>query len=234
MQVYYAPDLSSGLYTLDERESKHIVRVLRMTKGTRVKLIDGTGNLYEGLIENPDPKSCSVVIESVIREFEKRDYALQMAASPLKNQDRFEWMIEKAVEIGVEIITPVICRNTEKPFIKPERINNLIISAMKQSLKAYRPVLRDPVTLRDFVAENNSSTLMIAHCNSKIPRRSIHEVYRKGSDAVILIGPEGDFTEEEIDIAGKYGYRSVHLGKSRLRSETAAVAACHSVYFINQ
>ena len=161
MQVYYAPDLSSGLYTLDERESKHIVRVLRMTKGTRVKLIDGTGNLYEGLIENPDPKSCSVVIESVIREFEKRDYALQMAASPLKNQDRFEWMIEKAVEIGVEIITPVICRNTEKPFIKPERINNLIISAMKQSLKAYRPVLRDPVTLRDFVAENNSSTLIL-------------------------------------------------------------------------
>ena len=144
MQIFYAPDITGDTYTLDENESKHFIRVLRMTKGTSVRLIDGKGNLYEGIISNPDQKKCTIAITGIIKDFEKRNYRLHIAISPLKNPERFEWFIEKSVEIGIDEITPLICRNTEKPGIKTERINNLIISAMKQSLKATRTILNDP------------------------------------------------------------------------------------------
>jgi 16S rRNA (uracil1498-N3)-methyltransferase len=234
MQVFYAPDIATDLYTLDERESKHIVRVLRMKKGTEVKLIDGRGNLYEGIITDPDPAQCMIKIEKVIPGFEKRNYSLHIAISPLKNPDRFEWFIEKSVEIGIDEITPVICRNTEKPSIKTERANNLIISAMKQSLKANMTILNNTMLFSDFIYHNHPGTLMIAHCSRDGNLSSIKDVYKKGEKAVILIGPEGDFSDEEIRASAIKGYIPVHLGMSRLRTETAGVAACHSIYFINQ
>ena len=131
MQIFYAPDINGDFYTLDENESRHIIRVLRMTKGTGVRLIDGKGNLYEGVIEIPDQRKCTIIITSFIKDFEKRNYWLHIAISPLKNTERFEWFIEKSVEIGIDEITPLVCRNTEKTGIKSERINNLIISSMK-------------------------------------------------------------------------------------------------------
>ena len=234
MQIFYAPDISGNSYTLDENESKHCIRVLRMGKGTPVSLIDGKGNLYEGKIELPDSKKCVISITHSLKEFEKRDYYLHIAISPLKNADRFEWFVEKCVEIGINEITPLICRNTEKTGIKPDRLNNLIISAMKQSLKATRPVLNEPCLFSDFVRGPLKGSLMIASCSDTFERSKISEVYSKGEYATILIGPEGDFSDEEIKTAISSGFKPIHLGKSRLRTETAGVAACHSIYFLNQ
>jgi 16S rRNA (uracil1498-N3)-methyltransferase len=234
MQVFYAPDITGDIYTLDEKESKHCIRVLRMTKGKAVRLIDGKGNLFEGRIGNPDPKKCTIAIAGIIKDFEKRNYRLHLAISPVKNADRFEWFIEKSVEIGVDEITPLICQNTEKPGIKSERVNNLIISAMKQSLKATITVLNQPCNFKDFLNNDFNGVRMIAHCNDSFIREKISEVYSANENALILIGPEGDFCEEEIKTAIGTGFKSVHLGQSRLRTETAGIAACHSVYFINQ
>ncbi|MDQ1332647.1 MAG: Ribosomal small subunit methyltransferase [Bacteroidota bacterium] len=234
MQIFYAPDIDGISYTLDERESKHTIRVLRMREGDPVRLIDGKGNLYEGVIKDPDPKRCLVKIESAIRNFEKRNYRLHIAISPLKNPERFEWFVEKSVELSIDEITPLICRNTEKPGIKAERIRGIIISAMKQSLKALEPRLNKPCSFNDFIKQPHPGKLMIAHCNNKMERKGIAEIYSKGDEAVILIGPEGDFSEEEIKSTLSKNFTQIHLGPGRLRSETAGVSACHSIYFINQ
>jgi 16S rRNA (uracil1498-N3)-methyltransferase len=234
MQIFYAPDITGNSYTLDEKESKHLIRVLRMVKGADVKLIDGKGNLYEGFISEPDQNECIIEITREIKNFEKRNYKLHIAISPLKNPERFEWFVEKSVEIGIDEITPLLCKNTEKPGIKSERVNNLIISAMKQSLKAKKTVLNETSSFKDFINKNLEGTKMIAHCDDFNFRKKISDVYSKKSDSIILIGPEGDFSREEVDSAVKRGFLPVHLGTSRLRTETAGLAACHSIYFINQ
>jgi 16S rRNA (uracil1498-N3)-methyltransferase len=234
MQIFYAPDITGDTYTLNENESKHCIRVLRMTKGTGVRLIDGKGNLYEGIISNPDSKKCAIDITGIIKDFEKRNYRLHIAISPLKNPERFEWFVEKSVEIGIDEITPLICRNTEKQGIKTERVNNLIISAMKQSIKATKTVLNEPCLFNDFLNRDFKGSCLIAHCNETFNRSKISEVYSKNENVLILIGPEGDFNDEEIDSSIEKNFIPVHLGQSRLRTETAGVAACHSIYFINQ
>lgn len=234
MQVFFAPGITGNTWELDENESRHIIKVLRMKKGTPVKLIDGKGNLYEGIIEEPDIKKCIIVITGVTKDFETRNYRLHIAISPLKNPDRFEWFVEKSVEIGIDEITPVICRNTEKTGFRHERINNMIISAMKQSLKSTGTILNEPVKFSELINSPGKGIRLIAHCNESVERIRISEACSKGDDVMILIGPEGDFSEEEIRSAAGMGFTSVHLGRSRLRTETAGVAACHSVYFINQ
>jgi 16S rRNA (uracil1498-N3)-methyltransferase len=234
MQIFFAPGISGSIYRLDERESRHCIRVLRMERGTPVKLIDGSGNLYEGIIDIPDPKGCQIRIDKVINDFETRPYRLHIAISPLKNPERFEFFIEKSVEIGVDEITPVICKNTEKQTVKEERINNIIISAMKQSIKAKITLFNKLCSFDDFIVRSLSGTKIIAHCNPNDERKGIGEVYSKGKDAVILIGPEGDFSFDEIRSASGNGFLPVHLGMSRLRTETAGIAACHSVYLLNQ
>jgi 16S rRNA (uracil1498-N3)-methyltransferase len=234
MQIFYAPDIAGENYILDETESRHCIRVLRMTKGTPVRLTDGRGNLYEAVITDPDPRKCSLSVTGVTRDFEIRNYRLHIAISPLKNYERFEWFIEKSVEIGADDITPLICANTEKKGIKKERAGNLIISAMKQSLKSTLTRFNEPCTFNDFIRTAHRGTKMIAHCGGGTLRRKIGEVYTKGDDAVILIGPEGDFSPEEIGSAVSAGFIPVHLGQSRLRSETAGIAACYSIYYINQ
>jgi 16S rRNA (uracil1498-N3)-methyltransferase len=234
MQIFYAPDITSDTYILDENESKHLIRVLRMIRGAEVRLIDGKGNLYEAKISDPDQKKCVLKITGKTVGFEKRDYKLHIAISPLKNPERFEWFVEKSVEIGIDEITPLVCRNTEKPGIKTERINNIIVSAMKQSLKATKTVLNETCNFKDFISKKSDSICIIAHCNNSLIRRRISEVYTKSRNAIILIGPEGDFTIEEIDSAVNSRFIPVHLGTSRLRTETAGIAVCHSIYFMNQ
>ncbi len=234
MEIFYAPDITGNTYILDEKESKHLIRVLRMTKGDNVRLIDGKGNLFTGIISNPDQKSCSIEVTGKISDFEKRNYKLHIAISPLKNPDRFEWFVEKSVELGIDEITPIICKNTEKPGIKNERINNLIISAMKQSLKATRTRLNDPSDFKEFITSHQEGIRLIAHCDNSMERARIADMYQKNNDAVILIGPEGDFSKDEILYAVANEYKPVHLGPSRLRTETAGIAACHSIYFLNQ
>jgi len=234
MQIFYVHDLDGDSCTMDETESRHCARVLRMSKGDRVNLIDGKGVFCEGVITDPDPRGCTIRITDRKEEFEKRNYRLHIAISPLKNPDRFEWFIEKSVEIGVDELTPLICRNTEKPGIKKDRINNIIVSAMKQSIKSYRPVLNDPQDFSEFIRRDYSGLKIIAHCCQSQQRSAITDIYFKGNDAVIMIGPEGDFSEDEIAGAIDKGFMPVHLGRSRLRTETAGVAACSAVYFINQ
>lgn len=233
MQVFFAPDINDNSYRLDERESKHVVKVMRSRQGDNVKLIDGKGNLYDGVISNADFKCCEIKIVSKIEAFEKRDYQLHIAISPLKNPDRLEWFIEKSVEIGVNEITPLICKNTEKSSIRDERLRGIIISAMKQSLKAYDTILHQPCTFEEFINSNHDDIQMIAHCNTSFSRQRIADVYTCKQSATILIGPEGDFSEKEIVAATNAGYIPVQLGSSRLRTETAGVAACHSIYFMN-
>jgi 16S rRNA (uracil1498-N3)-methyltransferase len=234
MQIFYAPDIKSSTCIMDSNESKHSIRVLRMAKGDKLRIVDGKGSLYEGIISDPDPAGCKVEITSVTRDFEKRSYRLNIAISPIKNPERLEWFVEKSVEIGIDEITPLICRNTEKPGIKIDRLNNIIISAMKQSVKAFMPLLNESMNFNDFIMSDNQGIRMIAHCNPATKRYKMDQIYEKGRDAVILIGPEGDFSEEEINFALDNGFKPVDLGSSRLRTETAGIAACHSVYFINQ
>jgi 16S rRNA (uracil1498-N3)-methyltransferase len=234
MEIFYAPDINGNTYTLDEKESRHLIRVLRMIKGQDVKLIDGKGNLFTGIISDPDQKKCTIEITGEIRDFEKRSYRLHIAISPIKNPERFEWFIEKSVEIGIDEITPLICKNTEKPGIKVERINNLIISAMKQSLKATKTILNEPVNFKEFISRHSDGVRIIAHCEKSLKRLGIADVYQENRDAIILIGPEGDFSKDEINFAIANDYQPVHLGPSRLRTETAGIAACHSIYFLNQ
>jgi 16S rRNA (uracil1498-N3)-methyltransferase len=234
MHIFYAPDISGNTFILDEKESRHSIRVLRMTRGTIVRLIDGKGNLYEGFISDPDPRKCMISISEVKQDYEKRSYRLHIAISPIKNPERFEWFVEKCVEIGVDEITPLICRNTEKQSVKHERINNIIVSAMKQSIKSSKTILNEPCTFNDFIADPGQGINMIAHCSSSTERVKISEVYMKNENAVIMIGPEGDFSNDEISAAVISHFTPVHLGSSRLRTETAGVAACHSIYFINQ
>jgi 16S rRNA (uracil1498-N3)-methyltransferase len=234
MQVFYAPDIYGSTYTLNETESKHCVKALRMTAGVPVKLIDGKGNLYDGVISDPNPKRCVIAITKVSENFEKRDYKLHIAISPLKNSERFEWFVEKSVEIGINEITPLICHRTEKQSIKAERIEKIIISAMKQSLKTVNTVLNLPRSFNEFISAQSDSVKMIAHCNELFNNRvSISQVCKKDDDTVILIGPEGDFTDSEINAATQHNFLPISLGKSRLRTETAGIVACHSVYFIN-
>ena len=234
MQIFYAPGINGKTWVLDEKESKHCIKVLRMGEGTPVKLIDGKGNLYEGIITKADYKKCEIGVKNIIKDFEKRSYRLHIAISPLKNPDRFEWFIEKSVELGIDEITPILCRNTEKSGIKTERINNIIISAMKQSLKAGITVQNKAVSFDEFILEEHKAVKLIAHCNPSKGRSKISDAYSKGNDAIILIGPEGDFSEEEIEKAVTAGFIPVQLGNSRLRTETAGIAACHSIYFLNQ
>lgn len=234
MQIFYAPDIRDNIHCLDEAESRHCIKVLRMRTGDVVQLVDGKGNLCEGYISKPDLHKCEITVNKILRDFEKRDYKLHIAISPLKNHDRFEWFIEKSVEAGIDEITPLICRNTEKPGIRVDRINSIIISAMKQSLKAYRPKLNPPALFNDFICGEYNCKKMIAHCRRNISRSGINTDYGKGEDALILIGPEGDFTEQEVITAVERGFRSVHIGISRLRTETAGIAACLAVYFVNQ
>ena len=197
MQIFYAPDIQIGKFTLDENESKHAVRALRMAKGDNLMVVDGYGSLYEGIISDPDPSGCQITITAVTRNFEKRGYRLHIAISPVKNHERFEWFVEKSVEIGIDEITPVICRNTEKPGIKRERLENIIISSMKQSLKAFKPVFNEPVSFNEFITTGNNGIKMIAHCHSGVERNKIEQVCGKNRNAVILIGPEGDFSRKK-------------------------------------
>jgi 16S rRNA (uracil1498-N3)-methyltransferase len=234
MQIFYAPGIRGDTYALDEKESWHCIRVLRMEGGTPVKLIDGKGNLFEGIISKPDARECQITINKVIPDFEKRPYMLHIAVSPLKNPERFEWFIEKSVEIGVDEITPIICKNSEKRTVKDERVKNIIISAMKQSLKAKLTLFNEVCSFEKFILKDFPYKKVIAHCNPDFERKGIGKVYSKGEEVVILIGPEGDFSNDEIKSACFKGYNSVHFGSSRLRTETAGIAACHSIYLLNQ
>lgn len=231
MHLFYTPGVSGDTHVLEEQESKHAIRVLRLKKGDAVILVDGTGGWYEARIVDHHPKACLLSIQTYQADYKPLPYQLHIAMSPTKNMDRFEWFLEKATEIGISQITPLICQRSERKKIKLDRLDRILVSAMKQSLKAFKPILSEPQSITQFIKKEQEGTLGIAHCYP-LERLSLNELNSEGK-ITILVGPEGDFTEEELESAIDAGYRPVHLGESRLRTETAGVHICSAISILN-
>lgn len=233
MNIFYTPDISGNYYTLEESESKHCIRVLRKSKGDRLILVDGRGGYYESVIQDPDPKRCMVEVTRETQQFEKRGYSLHLAVAPTKNIERFEWMIEKATEIGVDEITPLLCEHSERKQINSERLQKILVSAMKQSLKAYLPSLNNLSNFDAFLKNTQASGKYIAHCEVG-EKKHLFNIAPKQGSVVVMIGPEGDFSSSEIVKALSFGYSGVSLGNSRLRTETAGMVACEIISLVNE
>jgi len=232
MALFYVPNIAAGS-VLPEEESQHAVKVLRLQIGQEITVVDGVGGFYKAKITNPHPKYCGFEITETIAGFGKRSYKLHIAIAPTKNIERLEWFIEKATEIGIDEITPVICRFSERKIVKEERLEKIITSAAKQSLKAYFPKLNPLCTFDELLKKCTASQKFIAHCYEE-DKRLLQTEIEKGSDVLVLIGPEGDFSKEEVSKALSLGFVPVSLGESRLRTETAGVVACHTIAIINQ
>lgn len=232
MQIFYAPDISGNTYTLNEEESKHCIRVLRLDIGDEITLVDGKGGLFKTRIVKPEPKRCQVEVYESISEFEKRNQYLHIAIAPTKNIERFEWFLEKATEIGIDEITPLLCDHSERKVINNERLEKIIISAMKQSIKAYHPKLNQMTSFKQFIHSKNDGKLFIAHCYKKDLAHLKNQIHPY-QNTTILIGPEGDFSPEEVSLALENDFQEISLGGSRLRTETAGIVACHIINLAN-
>ncbi|ETN96188.1 16S rRNA (uracil1498-N3)-methyltransferase [Zhouia amylolytica] len=233
MQLFYQKELNKSTteFTFNKEESRHIVKVLRKKIGDTLDITNGDGYHFKAEIIVSDIKNCVCKITEVIKINEKR-YHLHLVVAPTKMNDRYEWFLEKAVEIGVDEITPVICDHSERTVIKKERFEKIIQSAMKQSLQFYLPKLNDAISFNDFIKKIPQGQLFIAHCEDH-ERFSLKRRIMPDHDATVLIGPEGDFSKEEIETALELGYTAVSLGSNRLRTETAAIVACHTIALAN-
>lgn len=233
MQFFYTPDISGDCYTFTKEESRHCIKVLRKKLGDTIYLVDGRGKRYTTCLTDDNPKACQVEVQETEDVTKGRDYHIHLAVAPTKNMDRFEWFLEKATEIGVDEITPIICDHSERKVIKAERLQKIVIAAMKQSLKADLPILNEATSLSHFLKENHQGQCFIAHCEER-EKHSLKDSLQLKEDVLLLIGPEGDFSSTEIEIASSKGFQAVSLGNSRLRTETAAVVACHSINLLNE
>ena len=233
MHLFYTPDIKGSTYTLDETESKHCIKVLRLNNDDIIYLIDGVGGFYTAKIIDAHPKHCKIEVIEKKNGFGKRDFYLHIAIAPTKNIDRIEWFLEKATEIGIDEITPLLCKHSERKVIRLDRMNRVITSAVKQSLKAYHPKLNDLTPFDDFIRQEFEGQKFIAHCESEADKKELKKLVRKKTPVLIIIGPEGDFSPEEIALARECNFSEVSLGESRLRTETAGIVACHTVSLLN-
>lgn len=233
MQLFYIPDLNENSKTaiFSSDESRHLYKVLRKKVGDEVLITNGKQLMFKGNILDISKNNCEVEISKCEKK-EKLGYSLHIVISILKSNERFEWFLEKASEIGITEITPVLCERSEKKFINEKRLNKVLISAMKQSLKANLPILNPIVKLKDYYKSNLSDQLFIAHCNESEKDFLISSVKPK-ENVTILIGPEGDFSKNEVEEAIKIGFKPVSLGNTRFRAETAAIIATHTVSIAN-
>ncbi len=233
MHLFYVPNITSPDITLNETESKHAVTVMRLKKGDLVQVVDGSGGLYTAGITEPHSRRCRLTVLKTHQEYEKRNFRLHIAIAPTKNIDRMEWFLEKATEIGIDEITPVLCEHSERKIINPERLEKILVSAMKQSFKAYLPRLNKLTSYMEFISRGETSQKFIAHCN-EAEKAHLKNLVKKESPVLVLIGPEGDFSPAEVKEAKRLGFIEVSLGNSRLRTETAGVVACHIVNLVNE
>ena len=234
MQLFYSPEIDEKTtqFTFAKEESKHIVKVLRKNMGDTVFITNGLGWLFTAEVSVPNINKCSVQI--IKKELQpKRDYQLHLAVAPTKMNDRYEWFLEKATEIGIDSITPIICDHSERKVVKTDRFERILQSAMKQSLNCYLPKLNAAIAFQDFLNEDLKGDLFIAHCE-ETDKKSLKQELKPKTNVTILIGPEGDFSTKEIKLAINKGFKPVTLGETRLRTETAAIVACHSVAFTNE
>ncbi len=234
MQLFYSSDITndSSSFSFSKEESRHIVKVLRKSVGDTLYITNGKGWLFTAEIEFVSTNKCTAKIVSKEQQ-EKRSYNLHLAVAPTKMNDRYEWFLEKATEIGIDSITPIICDHSERKVIKTERFERILQSAMKQSLNCYLPKLNDAITFKTFISQQFEGQLFIAHCEDT-DRKSLKNELLPKTGITILIGPEGDFSTKEIEAALEHKFTPVTLGKTRLRTETAAIVTCHSVAFVNE
>jgi len=256
MELFYSKDIEGGICRLDQDESAHCIKVLRHRAGDEISVIDGCGTLYRCRISVDSPKVVEAMVISSEENWGGHPYRLHMAVCPTKNNDRYEWFAEKACEIGLDEISPVIGEHSERRVFKTARLEKILVSAAKQSLKGAVPAVNEPISVKDFILEQSGRSfadaqddirgasdrgdasdrlLLIAYCfeDENVPRRSIKEVLSEHEckEIVVLIGPEGDFSRAEAELALSHGFIPVHLGDSRLRTETAALTAVSAVYF---
>ena len=233
MHIFYTPHIGTTL-ELPEDESRHCVRVLRLAEGTEIRLMDGKGTFYRAAITLAHPKHCTVSILEKIPSPNPWNCTLHIALAPTKNIDRIEWFAEKCTEIGIDAITLLHCRYSERKEVKNERIEKIIISAAKQSLKATLPALSGITDFKKFIAQPFDGDKYIAHCYDQEDKILLKNACKPGTNTLVLIGPEGDFSTEEVEAAIAGGFIPVSLGNSRLRTETAGVVACHTLQLINE
>ncbi|MDM1406764.1 16S rRNA (uracil(1498)-N(3))-methyltransferase [Myroides sp. DF42-4-2] len=235
MQLFYSPsiDKEQTTFTFDKEESKHIIRVLRKKEGDILFVTNGRGTLFETKISLASDRSCLTEIINY-SDKEQKPFRLHLAVAPTKMNERYEWFLEKATEIGICEITPIICDHSERKVIKTERFEKIIQSAMKQSLQLYLPKLNDPISLKEFLKKDHEGELYIAHCEEDKEKELLKNKIKPNENYLLLVGPEGDFSTVEIKIALEKGFKPVSLGHTRLRTETAALVACHSFVFANE
>lgn len=234
MQLFYNANVNpeDTEIRFSKDESRHIVKVLRKVVGNTLHITNGKGWLFLAEISLAEAKNCIAMITHAELQ-PKRPYHLHLAVAPTKMNDRYEWFLEKATEIGIDSITPIICDNSERRVIKTERYEKILQSAMKQSLGCYLPQLNEVCSFTDFMEQNIEGQKFIAHCAEDSNRHTLKGQLKTSENTTIIIGPEGDFSKKEIELALAKGYVPVSLGTSRLRTETAAIVACHSVSFFN-
>lgn len=233
MHVFYIPDIvAGGIYNLDKEESYHCVRVLRLRDRDEVMITDGKGGLYLAEIVQADIRCCSVLVKNPLEDTQKRSFRVHIALAPTKNISRTEWFIEKATEMGVDRISLFVSEHSERTSVNMERLNKLVISAAKQSVKAMMPQLDPLCSFESVIMQADCDKKFLACCNRE-DRTSIKKEYVAGESAMVMIGPEGDFSEKEVKAAEEMGFRIISLGQSRLRTETAALYALQNIHFVN-
>lgn len=235
MQLFFNADIkkTTEQFTFDKTESRHIVRVLRKKEDDTIFITNGKGELFKSTVVIPNDKKCLVRIVSFESQKKPWNYYLHIAIAPTKLNDRFEWFLEKATEIGIDEITPIICDHSERKVLKMDRMEKIIHSAAKQSLKYHFPKLNEPTTFKEFINSTFDGQLFIAHCE-ETNKLSLKKALKPTQPATILIGPEGDFSSKEIEQSLVHKFIPVSLGQSRLRTETAGVVAAHSIAFVNE
>jgi 16S rRNA (uracil1498-N3)-methyltransferase len=235
MQLFYNSNLKSNTQqvTFDKTESRHIVRVLRKKEGDTIFITNGTGALFTSKIITANDKKCLVKIIDIKEYTKPYNYYLHIAIAPTKLNDRFEWFLEKATEIGIDEITPIICEHSERKVVKQERLEKIIYAAAKQSLKYHFPKLNEATTFNQFIDSKPGGQLFIAHCE-ETSKKALKYALKPQLKTTILIGPEGDFSTKEIQQSLEHNFIPVSLGKSRLRTETAGIVAVHSAAFLNE
>jgi 16S rRNA (uracil1498-N3)-methyltransferase len=233
MHRFFAPDIEETLM-LPEVESQHAVRVLRLKEGDEVEVVDGKGVLYRCRISLAHSKKCGVEIVERIASGSHWGSEIVLCVAPTKNLDRIEWLAEKCTEMGVDRVIPVKCRYSERKELKTERLQKILVSAMKQSLKATLPQLDELTPVMDVIKMPFEGQKFICYCDDIVERKNFMKEYKPNEPVLVLVGPEGDFSREEVDAALSNGFVAVTLGDSRLRTETAAVAACFACHTIKQ
>ena len=231
MHLFYSSNISDNTITLDNEESKHLAKVLRLEMGENVHVIDGKGTryLFSILVAHQKATQLTILEKEVVNE----TYGIEIAAAPTKNLNRWEWFLEKSTEIGIDAIHPIVSFHSERKVLKKDRQERILVSAMKQSYKTKLPQLSELEKFKQFITKEFYGRKFICHCYDELQKKSLNESYKKGEKALLLIGPEGDFSKQEVELAIKEGFEPIGLGESRLRTETAAIVACHTIHVLN-